>query len=380
MNWSVMTILFCIVLAGCATTALPPVTSRDFVLEDDEKRLWLRSEEEEKVINKSGLIYRDEELEAYLNGIAKKLQPSEVFAHIPFRIMVIKNHLLNAFAFPNGVIYIHTGILERMENEAQFATLLAHEMTHATHRHLVKEFRDIKNKTAFLATVSVTTGGLGGLGALGTLAAVTGYSRELETEADNEGLKLMISAGYDPYEAPKLFTHLKKEVEDEKIKEPFFFGTHPRLQERIENYDTFIKTQYPEQKGGIKNSELFLKKIHKMILDNAWLDLKVGRFKIAQKGAEKYLTIKPNDAAAYYLLGEIFRQRADKGDTEKAKEHYQKAISTDPSYPDPYKGIGLICYKQGEKHLAKKYLEQYLSFSPQASDRAYIEEYIKTLQ
>jgi peptidoglycan/xylan/chitin deacetylase (PgdA/CDA1 family) len=54
------------------------------------------------------------------------------------------------FAFPNGVIYIHTGILARMDNEAQLATLLAHEMTHATHRHLVKQFRDIKIKQLFL--------------------------------------------------------------------------------------------------------------------------------------------------------------------------------------------------------------------------------------
>lgn len=248
----ILAVLSCFVFAGCATTSLPPVTEQTLILEEDEKRLWLRSEEEQRVLNRSGLIYKDEELEAYLNEISKKLQPPEVFKHIPFKIMVIKNHLLNAFAFPNGVIYVHTGILARMENEAQLATLLAHEMTHSTHRHTVRRFRDIKNKTAFLATVQVTLGGLGGgignlatlLGTVGTLAAVTGYSRELEAEADMEGLKLMVKAGYDPREAPKLFIHLKKELEEEKIKEPFFFGTHPRLQERIENYESLLVTRY----------------------------------------------------------------------------------------------------------------------------------------
>lgn len=385
MRHAVLALLLCIILAGCATTSLPPVTGQTFIFEEDEKRLWLRSEEEQKILNKSGLIYRDEELETYLNEIAKKLQPPDVFKHIPFKIMVIKNHFLNAFAFPNGVIYIHSGILARMENEAQLATLLAHEMTHATHRHAVKGLRDIKNKTAFLATVQVTLGGVGGgvgdlatlLGTIGTLAAVTGYSRELETEADMEGFKLMVKAGYDPYEAPKLFVHIKKELEEEKIKEPFFFGTHPRLQERIENYEAILNTQYRGNRVGIKNSEIFLEKIHRLILDNAHLDLKVGRFKIAQRGVEKYLTIKPDDARAYYLLGEIFRQKGEEGDMERAKGHYQKAISINPSYPDPYKGIGLIHYKQGEKSLAKKSLELYLSLSPQASDRAYIEEYIK---
>ena len=381
---SVGLILFlCILFAGCATTSLPPVT-QDFKFEEDEKRLWLRSEEEQKVINYSGLIYKDEELEIYLNEIVKKIMLPEVSMHIPFKIMVIKNHLLNAFAYPNGVVYVHTGILARMDNEAQLATLLAHEMTHSTHRHAIKRFREVKNMTAFLASLTVTTGGLGGigslvslLGAVGTVASVTGYSRELEKEADMEGLKHMVNAGYDPEEAQKFFIHLKKEVEEEKKKEPFFFGTHPRLQERVENYENLLKDQYKDKRGGIQNSEIFLEKIHRVILDNVSLDLKAGRFKIAERGVEKYLTIKPSDPKAYYLLGEICRQRVEQGDLEKAKEHFQKAISIDPSYPDAHKGIGFIYFKQEEKERAKKSLELYLSLSPGAMDRNYIEEYIR---
>lgn len=374
------TILFfiCIILAGCATTSLQPVTSENFALEEDEKRLWLRSEEEQKILNKSGLICEDESLEAYVNGVARKLQPQEVFKHIPFKVRVIKDPSFNAFALPHGAIYIHTGMLAKMENEAQLATLLAHEMTHSTHRHQIKEFRDLKNKAAFLASINVTLGGLASVfGALGTLASVTGYSRELETEADVVGLKLMVKAGYDPEESPKLFVHLKKDIEEEGRKDPFFFSTHPKIKERIENYENLLETEYREHKEAVKNSEIFLEKIRNVILDNASLDLKAGRFKTAQRGAEKKLSLDPNDAKAHYLLGEIFRQRGEKGDRRKAKEHYKKAISIDPSYPDPYKGIGLIHYKQGEKSLAKEYLESYLSISPQASDTQYIKEYIK---
>jgi len=78
-----------------------------------------------------------------------------------------------------------------------------------------------------------------------------------------------------------------------------------------------------------------------------------------------------------YLFSKSIAHKADKGDLEKAREHYQKAISIDPSYPDAHKGMGLIHYKKGEKEQAKQCLEQYLSLSPQAVDRAYIEEYIK---
>lgn len=379
-----LVLFFFSVFAGCATTNLPPVT-QDFRFEEDEKRLWLRSEEEQKVLNRSGLIYRDEELETYLLEVAKKLLPHDVFRQIPFKVLIIRNHLLNAFIYPNGVLYLHTGILAKMENEAQLATLLAHEMIHATHRHLIKRYRDIKNMTAFLSTVSVTLGGVGGgignlavlIGALGTIASVTGYSKELETEADMEGFKLMIKSGYDPHEAVKFFSNLKKESEEQKEKEPFFFGTHPRLQERIENFENLIKNKPQEKWGNIKNTEIFLHKIHKVILDNSILDLKAGRFDTTQRGIEKYLTIKPNDPRAYCLLGELYRQKAITEDIEKAKFYYEKSISIDPSYPESYKGIGFIHYKQGEKRLAKKYFEQYLLLSPEAIDRAYIQEYIK---
>jgi predicted Zn-dependent protease len=235
--------------------------------------------------------------------------------------------------------------------------------------------------SALLATLTVTTGGLGALlGTVGTMAAVTGYSRELETEADMEGLRVILKAGYNPQEAPKLFSHLKKEVEEEKDKEPFFFGTHPKLKERIENFESFIKTQCQGQTGGIENREIFLEKIHKVILDNSRLDLKAGRFTGAQQGVEKYLRIRPDVAEAFCLLGDIHRQRGEKGDIEKSKENYQKAIALSPSYADSYKGIGLIHYKEGEKLLSKKALEMYLSHSPQALDRAYIEECIRRCQ
>jgi tetratricopeptide (TPR) repeat protein len=352
--------------------------------EEDEQRLWIRSEEEQRIIQKSGVLYHDEALEGYLNGIAKKLAPEQTLERIPFRVFVVKNHLLNAFCYPNGQVYVHTGILARMDNEAQLATLLAHEMTHATHRHLVKQFRDIKNKTAFLATLGVMTAGLGGvgslayiLGAIGTIASVAGYSQEHEKEADVEGFNLMIKAGYDPEEAPKLFVHLKKELEEEKRKEPFFFGSHPRVQERIENYQALLDKRVKTGGEGISDSEVFLSQMGEVILENAQLDLKAGRFKSAEKGVEKYLKINPQDARAYCLLGDICRQRGEKDDIQSAKEHYQKAMSIDSSYSPPYRGLGLIYYKLREPSNAQKFLESYLSACPEAMDRAYIQEYIE---
>ena len=382
MRYILLILMLCFA-AACSTPAnLPLATDNSGV--DDEKRLWQRSEDEQKLLTQSGLIYRDNQLEDYLNQVARKLQPPEILEHIPFRIMVIKSPYLNAFAFPNGVIYIHTGILARMDNEAQLAALLGHEMTHCTHRHALKTLRHFKGKSDFLVGVKgslIQFSGIGKLvnqlGSLGSKAAVSGYRRDLETEADLVGLQLMAKAGYDPNEALRLFEHLKRELEEEKMQEPFFFGRHPRLQERVENCENFLKTRYRKEEEGIKNTGVFSTKLHKVILDNAWLDLKAGRFHSAQRGAERYLKIEPNDAGVYYLLGEIFRQRAKADDMHKAKAYYEKAISLNPFYPDPHKAIGLIYYKDGEKTLAKKSFGQCLSLSPQRADKAYIVGYLK---
>ena len=380
----ILLVLMLFFLVGCTSTDPLPLIKEDFRVENDEKRLWQRSEDEQKVLNESGLIYEDQELNQYLNQIARWLQPPEILERIPFKVMVIKSPYLNAFAFPNGVLYVHTGILAQMDNEAQLAALLAHEMTHCTHRHALRTLRHLKNESGFLSGVQKVLIRFGGmrdivnlLGSLGARAAVSGYSQDFETEADLLGLQLMAKAGYDPNEALSLFEHLKRELEEEKIKEPFFFGTHPKLQDRVENCKKFLRTHYQSEKPGIKNAEVFLAKLHKVILNNAWLDLKAGRFVTAQRGAEKYLTIKPNDARAYYLLGEVYRQRGKADDIKKAKVHYEKAISIDPAYPDPHKAIGLIYYKDGNKMLAKRSFELCLSLSPHTADKAYIVGYLR---
>ena len=378
MRWFVVVLLLCAMSSGCASTNLAALTAGHFVPEDDEKMLWRQSEKEQNKINQSGFLYRNVELESYLNEIPKKLLPPTVFAQLPVKIMVIRNYNLNAFAFPNGIIYIHTGLLARIENEAQLAILIAHEMTHSTHRHSVKGYRERKNTTTFAAVLGGLAGGYGTLlGGLGAMAAVSGYSKELETEADIEGLKLMMEAGYDPAEAPKLFVHLQRDIEEEKIKEPFFFGTHPRLQERIDNYELLLKNQ--KKSGGIKNVEIFMSKIREVIFDTAVLDLRAGRFISSLRGFQKYTTIRPDDAQAYYFSGDVYRQRGEEGDREKAIEFYRKAIEQDNTLPEPHKALGMIHYKNGDKAAAKEHLQRYLLLLPEAPDKAYIQNYIEAL-
>jgi len=386
MKKTLLTFIVVIFAVGCQTTSLQNLKTEGVQLEEDETRIWRRSKEEQHILDRSGFLLDDSTFEVYLNQIVNSLQAPELSEHVNFKAKVIKNPSLNAFAYPNGVIYVHTGILARIDNEAQLASLLGHEMTHVTHRHGVKQFRNLKNMSAVLASIQVVALGAGAgpvgdianvLGQVGTLASVTGYSKDLEREADQEGYQAMIRAGYDPAEAPKLFEHLKTWVEENDIKEPFFFGTHPRLEERIENYRKLLIASEGARRAKRVNAEQYKKMSHRIILLNAGLDLDAGRFALAEKGVEKYLKIMPDDHRAFCLLGNISMERGKEGDIDKALEYYRKALLIDSNYAEAYKGMGMVYFKRGDLSSAQKSFESYLSCNPRAQDKAYIEQYIK---
>ena len=380
-------VFFLFGILACATTDLPPVEEmQSFELQEDEKRLWNRSVEEQHRLDNCNCLYEDPVLTEYVNEISQKLFPEDVRAKgLTIEVKILKNPLLNAFAYPNGVMYVHTGILSKMENEAQLAALLGHEMSHVTYRHAVENFRNVKNTTAVLATVQVASipfGAYGNLASLlgnvGAMAAVTGYSRELEREADAAGLQLMVQAGYDPHESPKLFNHLKRDIDEQEVKEPFFFGSHPRLNERINNYTVFIRENYPNTKGAV-NEERFMAVITPMLLDNAMSDLSMGRYKSAKWGIERFIQRQPENASGHFCMAELYRQMGKQEDRESAIQAYSRAIQCDPAYPEPHKGLGMIYFKQKRYDKSRTAFEQYLLLAPDAEDKGYIEQYIRRM-
>lgn len=370
---AVIALLAC--AAGCASTDLPPASDVDaYRLEQDEKRIWLMAWRETDDIDRSGTLYDDRELEDYLNGITRKLQPAEVLRNIPFAVRVIRNPTLNAFAFPTGAIYIHSGLLAVMESEAQFAALVAHEMTHATHRHIVKELRNEKNKMAMAAALQTVLGGH--QGELSARASVAGYSRELEAEADVAGLELAVRAGYDPRDAVRFYDHLDEEVKEGGISEPYFYGTHPRIQERIDTLTALIAVKYGAT-AGITNADEFFSRTAGLLLDNAGLDINAGRFNRAQRALERYMTkCTPADARPRALLGDLFRKRGFPGDLERARTEYGRAIAADPASAAAHRGMGLALARLGDAAGARASFRAYLSLGPDG-ERAYAEEYLR---
>lgn len=375
-------------VSAMSCASVDPFTRNGQVdLAEDERRIWNRGTEEAERLDASGRLYEDRALLAYVNGVADKLLPAKLrAAGIQFQIRIIRNPFLNAFALPQGAIYLHTGIVAKMENEAQLAALLGHEMVHVTHRHPLQGFRTAQNTTnilAVLGTLALPAGHFGSLvhlfGVLSGMAAVSGYSRSMESEADSTGFEMIVKAGYDPREAPKLFDHLKKETEDRKISEPFFFGSHPRLNERKENFEALI-AKYPEARGGYEGAEAFREKIAPLLLDNALMDLSLGRWEWAEEAVQRFIKIRPKDPEGSYQSGEIRRRRAEKDDLQMAESDYRAALQLDDKFARAYQGLGLLYLKRGDRAQARAAFETYLALAPAAKDRAYVEEYLRDLR
>ncbi len=419
---AVATALVVALLAGCASTRVPPMGyhGQPFRLEADERQLWAQADKETEKLEKLNKIYDDPLLEEYLAKVADRLIPEEVKAagSPGAHLSVFKNPSLNAFALPNGRVFIHTGLLARLENEAQLATVLSHELTHVTHRHALKAFRDERNKRLLFGVAGIaaslgvavaageqarggnpvgaevlrqTSNVLLGLGlTLAYAASVTGYSRNLEREADEEGTARLVKAGYDPKEAPKVFALLQKDYGDRGRIESFFFGSHPRLADRIENTTNLLRTRYAAEAAEgnrIVDTSEFSLRLRTVVRENALLDIRAGRFNLAKAQLDRVLALTPRDPTAQLYYGDLYRlqaQRAkDPADKQRfarlAIERYEQAAALDAAFADPFRQLGFLYYQQGEGARAREAFQKYLALKPAAPDARRIREYLLEL-
>lgn len=405
--------------SACASRNVPPIgaSGRPFRPEADERALWAKAEKEEEALLKRARVYDDPELEKYLTALVDRLLPDGVRTAgvTGVKVEVIRDATLNAFAMPNGRIYIHTGLLSRVGNEAQLATVIGHELAHFTNRHALKVTRAGGNKelphttsataarigvaaaagsrvrpgeSAGTAVLSPTANAVRGLGlGLVTLAAISGYGSDLEQEADRESLERLVHAGYDPREAPKVFQLFKSEVGERGAVETFFFGSQEKLQERFDTTTLVVRTVHAaaaSESGRIRNTDDFDVRLRTVVRENAHEDIRLGRFVLAEKQLDRVLKLTPDDPVTHLYYGDLHRLQAQRAkslaeanvEASKALERYEKVTELDPKLPDPYRQLGFLFYQQKDTVRAREAFQKYLELKPDAPDAQRIKEYL----
>ena len=365
-----------------------------FIYEPDEReqRLWESSRNDSAVIRAKGGLYDDPALHDYVNRVLARLLGEYKNAYLPLRprVFVLDSPVINALASPHGDIFINTGILGRLRNEAHLAMLLGHEITHATHRHAYQHLEDKYARTganSYIAVISSIGGSnvqsaISGLSDLITMAAVSGYGRKLEEESDRVGLTLIAQAGYAPHRGAEMFQRMLDATDPKKRQPSLFYATHPRMKKRVASSRKLIPRMPSELLENAKEigQDRYLDHAIDLIHGEVERHIVQGKYKLAEETLKFLADARPQDANSYAYLGELRRSRADAGDEEHARAAYKRAIELNPRLPMALRGLGLICLKQGEKNGAADYLNAYLAEARNAPDVDYIRAIVQKLR
>lgn len=232
-------------LAGC--TSLPPDEGPQ-PFDDSDRQL-------EKEIAAQGEAQIREQLkplanpyvQGYVSRVGRRIAAVTDRPDLAWTFQVIDDDQMNAFTIGDGKIWFFKGLLTRLENEAQLAAVMAHEMGHVTRFHTVLTARQAMETNM---VVGVAAAALGGSELVNLAAGVagsilsSGFSREMEDQADRLALKYMVDAGYDPREFPKVFEIFQREMGDAPQLYNDLFGDHSTNAERITASRALIAERY----------------------------------------------------------------------------------------------------------------------------------------
>jgi predicted Zn-dependent protease len=340
----------------------------------DEGGLWAMMDREESRLRRSPFALRDSQLQAYVQDIACRLGGE----HCPdIRVYLMRTPFFNASMAPNGMMQVWTGLLLRVENEAQLAAVLGHEIGHYMARHSVDQLREARSRSA-AATVMGLFGWVGLIGQLGVAASMMSYSRDNEREADRIGLLLMHKAGYATAEAAKVWRDLQlelKERPDGGARNPLF-ATHPAPEDRQQELATLAATF----QGGETNAAEWQNRVQPFLRD--WLVEEVKRGQHEETIALLTRLARDIPSRPEYLVarGETYRLRGGSEDLDKALADYKTALAVEGVPAEAYRGLGMIQRLRDQPAEARTNLLRYLELAPQAPDAGMIKSYVEDLK
>ena len=186
----------------------------------------------------------DPEINGYLNRLGRGLARQSDEAKQEFEFFALRDATLNAFAMPGGYIGVHTGLILSAQSESELASVLAHEISHVTQRHLARMVsKQSEGQLAGLAALAVAILAARSSPDAAIGAAIAGqaagiqhqlnYSRDFEREADRVGLQLLEKSGYDIRGMGSFFERLQKFGRLYENNAPAYLRTHPLTTERI---------------------------------------------------------------------------------------------------------------------------------------------------
>jgi predicted Zn-dependent protease len=177
-------------------------------------------------------VKENQELYNKINLIKERILKSGKVIHtddFDWELKIINDSVLNAFCLPGGKIYIFTGLIKYLDNEAQLAGVMGHEIAHADKRHAID---NIAKQFGLTALINLVFGDAGSVIDIAQNLIGLKFSRDNESQADEYSVNYLYETVYDASEANGFFNKLKKDNQDEEITP--FLSTHPAPENRKE--------------------------------------------------------------------------------------------------------------------------------------------------
>ena len=220
----------------CPSCAINPVSGGPELMLVSEQEEMKIGRETDLQIKKEYGVYQDPKLTAYLDGLYQRLGKLSHRPNLPYQFKVVDVSVVNAFAVPGGYVYFTRGILASLNNEAELAGVMGHEIGHITARHSAQQMsRAQLAQIGLLAgmVLSDTFRALSDAVGLGVGMLFVSFSRENERQADDLGVEYASKAGYDARQMANFFETLEKmNPGSDKTGLPSWFSTHPSPEER----------------------------------------------------------------------------------------------------------------------------------------------------
>lgn len=416
--------------------ATPPPVNEEFKFGEVDLEVLEQSDLLDQKLERDGLLLANEPASVYLSQVGHLLIPKDLkIERVTWKFRAVRDPQPNAFALPNGSIYVTTGLLSLMDNESQLAAIIAHELTHVMRRHTYQHNRS--NRKKFLTmNIMAAVGAYAPMGAVGAVimvvttvapfimvATMYGYSRELEREADLKGIDMMISAEYPPEEMIQVMKLLNKDIEGENIR--LFYNDHPSLDERIKYLSGYLGARADKvtpQMALNRERAAYFRNMEPVMRHNLQLSINSGRYRSAVYLAQRLVDFHPDSenlfwlAEAHRTLGprapQLTEQELTNGakkdaakkrekrtleeeerellatpagkenwqqNQQKAQELYLRALAAENPIPLAHRGLGSLYEKLSRANDALAEYQKYLELSPSAPDRERIQRRIETL-
>lgn len=293
-----------------------------FVLISKDQEVQIGREASVSVEKEFG-VYKDQPaLASYVSQVGKKLVAQCGRQDIAYKFTVLDTSVINAFALPGGYIYVTRGILARMNSEDELAAVMGHELAHVALRHGAQEISRQTVAQLGLQALSILKPGLdqsvGQYAGAALNLAFLGYSRDLESQADEYGITYAEAAGYTPRGATKMFQMFKAIEGGEPGTMDKFLASHPPTAQRLTYADGRVgqfAQSHPKRADRPLQRNEFLRQINGLALGNAKADEMVQGGVYVHKGLrfgiefpESYgANLNPEDPDALMVLTQLMK-------------------------------------------------------------------------